>query len=364
MRSFPAHEIRVALIGYGFAGRTFHAPLIAAVPGLRLSVVGSRQPEVVRADFPGVAVVDAETAATHAEADLVVVAAPNDRHAPLARAALRAGKHVVVDKPFALTLAEARDLAALAKAQNRLISVFQNRRWDSDYRGIEAAIACGLVGEVRHFESRIDRYRPQVRDRWRERAIPGAGLWYDLGPHLIDQALRLFGLPDSVTAQLAVLREGAQADDWAHVVLAYADGPRVILHASLLAAGGSNRFTVHGSLGSLVKRSADRQEDQLRQGIRPGADGWGNDAEPTLLYDGSGAVRELQTPPGDYRDYYRAIRTALAAGGSNPVTPAQAIAVMAVLETATASHAQGKTLPLPLTAEERAEWGRPLDCTI
>lgn len=351
----PANEIRVALIGYGYSGRTFHAPLIAAVPGLRLIVVGSRQPAAVRADFPDVAVVDAEAAATHEDVDLVVIAAPNDRHAVLGQTALRSGKHVVVDKPFALTLVEARGLVALAKARGRLISVFQNRRWDSDYLAVTAAIGQGLVGKVWHFESRIDRFRPQVRDRWRERAVPGAGLWYDLGPHLIDQALELFGLPDSVTAQLAVLREGARIDDWAHIVLGYADGLRVILHASMLAAGGAVRFAVHGDLGSLVKRGSDCQETQLLQGMRPGADDWGNDPDPTLFFDGSGSARELQTPPGDYRRYYRAIHTALAAGGPNPVTPAKAIAVMAVLETAMASHAQGKTLSLPLTAEERDE---------
>ena len=191
-----APSIHVALIGYGFAGHTFHAPLIAATPGLRLSVVGSRDAGKVQADHPEVAVLaDPFAAATDARADLVVIATPNDSHAPLARAALAAGKHVVVDKPFTLDLAQARGLAALAAQHGRLLSVFQNRRWDSDYLGIRQVIDDGLLGEVAHFESHIDRYRPQVRERWREQAGPGSGLWWDLGPHLVDQALHLFGLP-------------------------------------------------------------------------------------------------------------------------------------------------------------------------
>ncbi len=350
-------EIRVGLIGYGLAGKTFHAPLIAATAGLRLTVVGSSQPEAVRADFPDVAVVEGEAVAPAAEVDLVVIAAPNDCHAPLARAALEAGKHVVVDKPFALSLAEARELVDLAKTQDRLISVFQNRRWDSDFLAVKAVIAQGALGKVRHFESHIDRYRPVVRNRWRERATaPGSGLWPDLGPHLIDQTLQLFGLPDTVTAQLAILREGGQTDDWWHLVLSYADGSRAILHASMLVAGGSARFIVHGSLGSLVKRNPDLQEDQLKAGARPGDPGWGVDPDPTLIYDAQGTVREQQTPPGDFGAYYRALHAALTAGGPNPVTPTQALAVMAVLEAGKDSHCQGKTLPLPLTDAERADW--------
>jgi predicted dehydrogenase len=179
----------VALIGFGYAGRVFHAPLITATPGLVLTVLGTRRPSE-ETDYAGVAAVsDPLAAARHPAADLVVVATPNDSHASLAEAALRAGKHVVVDKPFTVTLSEARHLAALAADLGLVLSVFQNRRWDSDFLGVRRAVAEGAIGEVVELRSEMSRHRPEVRDRWRERPGPGSGLWFDLGPHLIDQAL-------------------------------------------------------------------------------------------------------------------------------------------------------------------------------
>ena len=181
----------VALIGYGYAGKTFHAPLIASVPGLRLAAVGSRDPAKVHADRPAV-VVERDAADLLAmPIDLVVIATPNDTHFDLARRALAAGKHVVVDKPFTVTLAEARELAALAKQRGRILSVFHNRRWDGDFLTVRRLIASGALGDVAYFESHFDRYRPRVRARWREQPGGGGGLWYDLGPHLVDQALQL-----------------------------------------------------------------------------------------------------------------------------------------------------------------------------
>jgi predicted dehydrogenase len=346
-------SIRVALVGYGFAGKTFHAPLIAATPGLTLSLVGSRDAAKVQADYPQAIVIDDPIAAvTDARADLVVIATPNHSHAPLARAALAAGKHVVVDKPFTLDLAEARELAALASRHGRLLSVFQNRRWDSDYLAVKQAIEDGRLGEVVHLESHIDRFRPQVRERWREQAGPGTGVWWDLGPHLADQALQLFGLPERVIASLAVQRDGAAVADWAHVVFEYGQR-RVVLHASMLVAGGSPRFIVHGSRGSLIKPRADQQEAQLLAGIVPGAAGWGEDDDAQLWHDEHGAVSRVPTPPGDQRRYYMAVRDALRGQGPNPVTPAQAVALMAVLEAAVESAAQGRAVTPALSAQER-----------
>ncbi|HST46116.1 MAG TPA: Gfo/Idh/MocA family oxidoreductase, partial [Luteimonas sp.] len=228
-----------------------------------------------------------------------------------------------------------------------------NRRWDSDFLGIRAAIASGVVGTVVHFESHFDRFRPQVRARWREQAGPGSGLWFDLGPHLVDQALQLFGLPDAVSARFAIQRAGGATDDWAHVCLDY--GPcRVILHGSMLVAGGSARFTVHGDRGSLVKHAMDRQEAQLLSGMRPGAPGWGHDPDPIRFFDGSdGAPRAMPTPPGDQRRYYAGIRDAIAGSGMNPVTPLQAIAVMAVLEAGVRSAHTQRSVALALHAGER-----------
>ncbi|MCY1020964.1 oxidoreductase [Pyxidicoccus sp. MSG2] len=347
--------VRVALLGHGFAGRTFHAPLIRAVQGLELRVVASSQPENVQARLPGVTVVaSARDAATHPDVDLVVIATPNESHAPLAEAALRAGKHVVVDKPFTVTVAEARALCALAEERGRLLSVFHNRRWDSDFLALRALLADGALGRVTHVESRFDRFRPEVRPRWREQAQPGAGVWFDLGPHLVDQSLQLFGLPDTVAAALGRHREGAQVDDWCQVTLAY---PRrhVVLQASMLVAGGLPRFAVHGTKGSWLKHGLDTQEDGLRADVLPGAPGWGEDPSPGRLTDGAtGSVRTTVAPPGDYRRYYSGLRDALEGRGPNPVTPAQALAVMSVLEAAVLAAERGCEQRPDLTAEERA----------
>jgi predicted dehydrogenase len=349
--------VRVALIGFGFVGRTFHAPLIRAVPGLKLTVVSSRHPDKVWEDLPGVLVLDnPRETATHPNVDLVVIASPNESHVPLATAALNAGKHVIVDKPFTITLEEARALGELSAARRRLLSVFQNRRWDSEFLGARAIIEEGRLGEVLHFESQIGRFRPEVRARWREVAGPGAGLWYDLGPHLVDQALQLFGLPGKISASLVRQRAGAQTDDWFHVLLDYGR-LRAILHGSLVVAGGVPRMVIHGTRGSWLKYGLDAQEAQLLRGVVPGDPGWGEDPNPGIFHDGSdGAPVEVPLPKGDQRQYYFGIRNALLNQAPNPVTPAQAIAVMAVLETAIQSSEQGKALSLPLSGEERARF--------
>lgn len=350
--------LRVALVGYGYAGKTFHAPLIAATPGLELTLVASGRAEAVHADLPDVAVVADPLQALRADGiDLVVVAAPNAQHSPLTAAALRAGKHVVVDKPFTLDLAEARELRALAKRERRLLSVFHNRRWDSDFLGVKQAIASGRIGEVVHFESHFDRFRPQVRERWRESAQAGGGIWFDLGPHLIDQALQLFGLPQSVQVDLAALRPGAQADDWAHAVLRY-EKLRVVLHASMLVAGGSAHFTVHGTRGSVVKQHLDPQESQLLAGLKPGDAGWGVDDDPLLLYPGDAPSETIIAPAGDQRRYYAGVRDAIRSNAPSPVTDAQALAVMAAVEAGVESSRNGCAVALPLDDEERESFTR------
>ncbi len=345
-------SIRVGLIGYGYAGKTFHAPLIAATPGLELACVASSDAVKVHTDWSQVDVADhAAALIARDDIDLVVIASPNDTHASLAKDALRAGKHAVVDKPFALDLDEARSVIALARENDRLLSVFHNRRWDSDFLGVKQAIADGLVGRVVHFESHIDRFRPQVRARWREGAGPGAGLWFDLGPHLIDQALQLFGLPERVLANLARQRGGALSDDWAHVVLDYTHGLRVILHAGMLVAGGSPRFIVHGERGSLIKRDADRQEAQLKAGVAPGTQEWGVDPDAMQFCDGDADPRTVAAPRGDQRQYYVGIERALRGLGANPVSAQEALAVMHVLDTARRSADEGRSLALtPLTS--------------
>jgi predicted dehydrogenase len=350
--------VRVGLIGYGYAGKTFHAPLIQSVAGLQLTVVGSSKRDTVLADLPGVTVCsNMEEAATHAEVDLLVIASPNESHYPLAAAALRAGKHVVVDKPFTVKLADARSLVELAEERGRLLSVFHNRRWDSEVLSAKAIVESGVLGEVSHFETHIDRFRPQVRQRWREQTGPGAGLWFDLGPHLIDQAVQLFGLPESINASFAVLRKGGETDDWAHVQLNYRS-LRVILHTSLLASGGGPRSLLHGTLGSWAKFGADVQEKQLVAGVRPGSPGFGDDPDPGILYEGAtGKQTRIPAPAVNQAKYYVGIREALWGRQPNPVPPEQASAVMSMLDTSFQSGAAGRVLPLQLTDRERAAFG-------
>ena len=344
--------IRAGLIGFGYAGRTFHAPLLAATEGIALVAVSSSRADAAREALGDVDVVATpEALIARGDIDVVVIASPNDSHAPLALAALAAGKHVVVDKPFALSLEEARMVVAAAERAGRMVAVFHNRRWDSDFLSVRAAIARGDIGEVVHFESHFDRFRPAVRDRWRERAAPGGGIWYDLGPHLIDQAVQLFGLPDAIEASLAVLRPGGQADDWAHAVLHYPQR-RVILHASMLVAGGSARFTVHGTAGSLVKQGADQQEAQLLAGMVPGADGWGDDDDTLVLFDGE--RRHVLALPGDQRGFYRGLVAAIRGEGANPIPPMQALAVMALIEAGLRSSEKRQAMVPALTDAERA----------
>ncbi len=350
-------EIRVGVIGFGYASKTFHLPLLRTTDSYRITAVASKRAADVKALLPGVDVVaDPQAMATHPAVDLVVIASPNDTHAPLAELMLRAGRHVVVEKPFTLTVAEARHLAAVALESDTLLSVFHNRRWDSDFLTVRAAIREGVLGEVALFESRFDRFRPQVLDRWREIPGPGSGLLYDLGPHLIDQALLLFGIPDNVQATLVKQRHDAQTVDYFQLVLRY--GERVAtLQAGSLVSGGSARFAVHGDRASLVKHKPDVQEDQLRAGMMPGAPGWGVDSDDAVLHDGAtGETRRLKAIPGDQRGYYIALREALYGRAPNPVSPSQGATVIAIIEAALRAEAEGRRVVPDLTDDERAAW--------
>lgn len=352
----PTPAVSVALIGYGNAGKTFHAPLIAATPGLHLACIASSQGHAIAADWPDARVVADPLAAIQApDIELVIIASPNHTHAPLAAAALAAGKHVVVDKPFTVELAEARQLIRLAEQHGRLLSVFHNRRWDADFLALRALLAEGRLGQLSELESRFERFRPDVRRRWREQAVAGGGIWYDLGPHLVDQALQLFGLPDSVSARFAIQRNGAETDDWAQVALDYGR-LQVTLHASMLVAGGMPRFAVHGAMGSWVKYGLDAQEDQLKAGLRPDNADWGHDPQSATLYAADGSASTCPLPRGDYPAYYASIRAALREGAPNPAPAHQALAVMAVIDAARRSARSGRRTRLQLSDKARAAW--------
>ena len=341
--------IRVGLIGYGYASKTFHAPLISGTPGMTLAAVASSDENKVHADWPAMPVVSGpERILNDPNIDLVVIPTPNDTHFPLAKAALEAGKHVVVDKPFTVTLSQARELEALAKSGGRLLSVFHNRRWDSDFLTVKALINEGLLGEVGYFESHFDRYRPQVRNRWREQGGPGSGIWYDLAPHLLDQVVNLFGLPVSMQVDLAQLRPGSQSTDYFHAVLAWPQR-RVVLHGTLVAAAETARFIIHGSRGSYVKYGLDPQEERLKSGERLPQEDWGYDMRDGLLTRAEGeeiTEESWLTLPGNYPAYYAAIRDALNGIGVNPVPASQAIQIMELIELGLESARHRATLCL------------------
>ncbi|MEQ1630382.1 MAG: oxidoreductase, partial [Gallionella sp.] len=259
-------QLRVALLGYGYAGKTIHAPLIVSTPGLDLVAICSSDAAKVIADLPEVKVcATLQELLRSTEVDVVVIATPNDTHFELARQALLAGKHVVVDKPFTLTATQAYELKALAEHKQRVLSVFHNRRWDADFLTLRAVIASGQLGKLQSLVSRFDRYRPEVRARWREQQGAGGGLWYDLGPHLLDQAVQLFGRPIALQAKFEMQREEAQAIDYFQVTLRYQD-MQVTLHASMLVKEETPRFVLTGTAGSYTKYGLDTQEESLKRG--------------------------------------------------------------------------------------------------
>ena len=345
-------SLKVGIVGYGFATKVFHAPLVRSVPGLELVAVASSDPAKVLADLPGMTVEPRpEALFARPDIDLVIIPTPNASHHPLAAQALAAGKHVVVDKPFTLDAPEARDLIQRAEQAGRILSVFHNRRWDADFLTVRTLLDRGELGRPAHFESHFDRFRPHPAMRWRESGTPGSGLWYDLGSHLLDQALCLFGAPRTLSLDLARQRDGARADDWFHAVLGYGGALRVILHASALVAEPGPRFLVHGSEGSFVKWGLDPQEDALKAGGRPGAEDWGRDPLPGAVTRtrGEGGDEDLvrwveQGPPGDYSRYYVALRDAILLGGPNPVQAADALRVMRLIELGLESFRDGRVV--------------------
>ncbi|MET9967448.1 Gfo/Idh/MocA family oxidoreductase [Streptomyces sp. NPDC006356] len=355
-----ATPLRVGLVGYGLAGSVFHAPLIATTEGLALDTVVTSNPErhkQATAEHPDVRVVATpdELLARAADLDLVVVASPNKTHVPLATAALEAGLPVVVDKPIAGTAAEARDLAALAQERGLLLSVFQNRRWDNDFLTLRRLLAEGELGDVWRFESRFERWRPQTKGGWRESGDPAeiGGLLYDLGSHVVDQALVLFGPVTQVYAEAVVRRAGAETDDDTFIALTHANGVRSHLYASATTAQLGPRFRVLGSKAGYVKYGLDPQEAALREGQRPGAGArWGTEPESMWGRVGAGdspltgGGRAEPTLPGDYPAYYAAVAEALLAGGPNPVSALEAAAALDVLEAARRSARDGVAVTL------------------
>jgi len=347
-------ELRVALLGYGLAGAVFHAPLIASVPGLRLAVVVTSNPErAARAtrEHPGVVVLDAAERVWEraSELDLVVVATPNRTHAPLALAALEAGLPVVVDKPMAVDADEGQRLVDRARARGLLLTVFQNRRWDGDLLTVRRLLGEGALGRVWRFESRFERWRPAPKPGWRESGGPedAGGMLNDLGSHLVDQALHLFGPATLVYGELDRRRPGMRVDDDAFVALAHASGVRSHLWMSAVAARLGPRLRVLGDRAAYVKHSLDGQEEALRAGGRPDRPGWGEEPPDRWgLLGTEEQTRPVRTEPGAYQRFYEGLVAALHRQAPPPVEPADAVAALRVLDAARRSAGERAAVPL------------------
>ncbi len=333
--------LRVALVGYGLAGEVFHAPLIAATPGMRLAAVVTSRPERgarARERYGGLRVFPAASALwDHAGAfDLAVVASPNVTHVPLALEALAAGLPVVVDKPFAATAADARRVVDEARHRGLLLTVFQNRRWDGDFLTVQRLVREGRLGRVARFESRFERWRPVPRTIWRESADPAdaGGVLFDLGPHLIDQALLLFGPAKAAFAELDRRRPDAVVEDDVFVALEHDSGVRSHLWMSVVVPQGGPRFRVLGSRAGYEKSGLDPQEGQLKDGARPGDAGYGEEAESGwgIIVEAGGGSERVPAARGCYGDFYQGVAAALRAGTPPPVDPQDAIAGLRIIE--------------------------------
>ena len=343
--------IEVGLVGFGLAGRAFHAPVIRAVPGLHLAAIVQRSGSEAAENYPDVRIVrNLDELLSIAEIRLVVIATPNETHYPFARRCLEAGRDVVVDKPFTATLEEAKLLVQLAKKTNRLLTVYQNRRYDGDFQAIRQLLEAGTLGRIVRFETAYDRYRPQLKPgAWREAARPGSGILFDIAPHLIDHALVLFGLPEAVTADVRIERENGAADDAFDITLHYSNGMRAALRSSILAAALRPRFVLLGTQGSFVKQTFDPQEMNLRRGYITAGKPWGYETEEdwgvlTIPAGDSFENRRIPSASCDYRDYYSNLRDAILGRAALAVTPEWSLDVMRLLEVARESSKRRCTL--------------------
>ena len=349
--------IDVGVVGFGLGGRAFHAPIIHAVPGLRLAAIVERSGSSAREIYPDAKIVrDIEELLAIRSISLIAIATPNETHFPFAKRCLEAGRHVVVDKPFTSTLAEARALAELARKHDRVLTVYQDRRFDGDFRTVQELLARGSLGKIVRFESAFDRCRPQIRtNSWKEKPAPGSGVFFDLGPHLVDQALQLFGPPEHVLADIRIEREGSLTEDAFDVTLYYKNGLRAILTASMLAPDPRPHYRIQGSRGVYVKHSLDPQEALLRADHPAMGDDWGVEPENdwgtmTLWSEGELTHANVPTLRGDYRDFYAQVRDAIEGRAIPPVTPEQALRLMYTLELCVESSRKRAPLPWAFSA--------------
>ena len=343
-------EIGVGVIGYGLAGRVFHAPFVSAMPGLKLEAFVQRHGDEAATAYPGTRTYrTVEELLGDAGVELVVVATPNETHFELAKQALEAGKHVVVDKPFAGSVAEAEGLVNLVAERKLVLAPFHNRRWDGDFLTVKKLLAEGTLGRLVSFESHFDRYKPMAREAtWKEAGHPANGMLMDLGPHLVDQAIALFGMPKTVTASVRTDREVSAIEDAFDIALGY-DGLIAWCRATMLACSPAPRFLLHGTEGTFRKWGLDPQEPAIVAGAQvPRIGEWLREDEGAWgeLFLAGDSAKKVETELGDYRGFYANVRGAIL-GVAGLAVPAQAgWDVAVVLEAARVSSSEGRTVSL------------------
>ena len=348
--------IRAGLVGFGMASKVFHGPTISAVEGLELAAVVERSSRNAEERYPGIATyADLESMLADETLELIVIATPNTSHAPLAHQALSAGRHVVVDKPMAITSAEIAALIDHAREMGRLLIPYHNRRWDNGFRTLKNVLHEQKLGRVVSFESTFDRWRPALKQNaWREKDMPGSGILLDLGTHLVDEALQLFGLPQAVSADVVCERDGAEANDSFTVRLRYPgtnSGMMATLSGNCLAAVSRPHYTVRGTKGNYIKHGLDPQEAKLKATGRVEGKDWG--VEPPSAWgtlvtevDGDMVTQPIEPIPGDYRLFYAGVRDAIQGKAAPPVAAIDAWCAARVLEGAVESAAEHREIPL------------------
>jgi len=342
-------KIKVGLIGYGLSGATFHAPLLSVLDEFEIVKVVTSKQDVVKKDLGDTRVVNSlEEILEDTAIDLVVITTPSGLHFEMAKQSLLSGKHVILEKPMVVETKEAEELIQIAKEKNLLLSVYHNRRWDNDFLTVKKLINDGTLGEINTYQVHFDRFRPVVRDRWREKQGPGSGMLFDLGSHLIDQALHLFGLPQYVQADVFAQRENGEVDDYFHLVLSY-EKLRVILHSGSIVPNNGPRFQIHGSNGSFIKYGIDGQESTLKEGEKPIDDSWGAD-EPQfygklVTVEGEKENHEIiPTVHGSYVTYYKEIAESILKGKEAPVTAHEGLSVIRIIEAARKSSTEKRAI--------------------
>ncbi len=349
--------IDVGLIGFGLGGRCFHAPVISAVPGLRLAAILQRTGDSAAQLYPDVRIVRTLDELLSIDSlQLIAISTPNQSHFPLAKRCLEAGRHVVVDKPFTTIVAEAIELLNLAKKLDRVLTVYHNRRFDADFQALCQTVATGDLGRILRFESTYDRFRPTSKpNAWREKPGPGSGVLFDLAPHLLDQSFMLLGTPQAITADVRIERAGFFTDDAFDIFLHYPEGARALLRATMMSAAPRPRLVVLGEKGSYLKREFDPLEPNLRNGQIPTGPSWvvekeENYGELTLVENGNATTRKIPSI-GDWREFYANVRDAILDNAPLLVTPQQILNVMVALGLTLESSSKHSTIP----------W-RPLEC--